>query len=155
MAVLHLQAEYHICRQIWYAIGAFMSRREIREHIFRMLFRKDFHDETELNEQIDFYFDSLEMPKEEDLIYLRERFNKIIEKIPDIDVILAEASSGWKLNRLGKVDLTIMRLAAYEIEYDDEIPNKVAINEAVEIAKIFGGESSGAFVNGVLAKLIK
>jgi N utilization substance protein B len=132
-----------------------MSRREIREHIFRMLFRRDFHDETELNEQIDFYFESLEAPKEEELNYLRERFNKIVEKIPDIDVILAEASSGWRLNRLGKVDLTIMRLATYEIEYDDEIPNKVAINEAVEIAKIFGGESSGAFVNGVLAKLIK
>lgn len=132
-----------------------MSRREIREHLFRMLFRRDFHDETELNEQIDFYFESLETPKEEELAYLKERFNKIIEKIPDIDVILADASSGWRLNRLGKVDLTIMRLAAYEIEYDDEIPNKVAINEAVEIAKIFGGESSGSFVNGVLAKLIK
>ncbi|MBU5332042.1 transcription antitermination factor NusB [Anaerocolumna aminovalerica] len=132
-----------------------MSRREIREHLFRMLFRRDFHDETELNEQIDFYFESLEAPKEEELVYLKERFNKIIEKIPDIDVILADASSGWRLNRLGKVDLTIMRLAAYEIEYDDEIPNKVAINEAVEIAKIFGGESSGSFVNGVLAKLIK
>lgn len=132
-----------------------MSRREIREHLFRMLFRRDFHDETELNEQIDFYFESLETPREEDLIYLKERYNKIIEKIPDIDVILADASSGWRLNRLGKVDLTIMRLAAYEIEYDDEIPNKVAINEAVEIAKIFGGESSGSFVNGVLAKLIK
>lgn len=132
-----------------------MSRREIREHLFRMLFRRDFHDETELNEQIDFYFESLETPKEEELIYLKERYNKIIEKIPDIDVILADASSGWRLNRLGKVDLTIMRLAAYEIEYDDEIPNKVAINEAVEIAKIFGGESSGSFVNGVLAKLIK
>lgn len=136
-------------------MGIFMSRREIREHIFRMLFRRDFHDETELNEQIDFYFESLEAPKEEELNYLRERFNKIVEKIPDIDVILADASSGWRLNRLGKVDLTIMRLATYEIEYDDEIPNKVAINEAVEIAKIFGGESSGAFVNGVLAKLIK
>ncbi|WP_313134529.1 transcription antitermination factor NusB [Anaerocolumna sp.] len=132
-----------------------MSRREIREHLFRMLFRRDFHDEAELNEQIDFYFESLEAPKEEELSYLKERFNKIIEKIPDIDVILADASSGWRLNRLGKVDLTIMRLAAYEIEYDDEIPNKVAINEAVEIAKIFGGESSGSFVNGVLAKLIK
>ncbi|GAA4299268.1 transcription antitermination factor NusB [Anaerocolumna aminovalerica] len=132
-----------------------MSRREIREHLFRMLFRRDFHDEAELNEQIDFYFESLETPKEEELAYLKERFNKIIEKIPDIDVILADASSGWRLNRLGKVDLTIMRLAAYEIEYDDEIPNKVAINEAVEIAKIFGGESSGSFVNGVLAKLIK
>jgi N utilization substance protein B len=140
---------------IWYAIGIIMSRREIREHLFRMLFRRDFHDETELNEQIDFYFESLETPKEEELTYLKERFNKIIEKISDIDVILADASSGWRLNRLGKVDLTIMRLAAYEIEYDDEIPNKVAINEAVEIAKIFGGESSGSFVNGVLAKLIK
>jgi len=132
-----------------------MSRREIREHLFRMLFRRDFHDETELNEQIDLYFESLETPKEEDINYLRERFNKIIEKLPDIDMILADASSGWKLNRLGKVDLTIMRLATYEIEYDDEIPNKVAINEAVEIAKIFGGDSSGSFVNGVLAKLIK
>ncbi|WMJ87651.1 transcription antitermination factor NusB [Anaerocolumna sp. MB42-C2] len=132
-----------------------MSRREIREHLFRMLFRKDFHEDTELNEQIDLYFESLEEPKEEDLLYLKERFHKIIERIPEIDAILAEASSGWKLNRMGKVDLTIMRLAIYEIKYDDDIPTKVAINEAVEIAKIFGGDSSGSFVNGVLAKLAK
>lgn len=117
-----------------------------------MLFRKDFHENSELNEQIDLYFDSLKEPKEEDLHYLKERFQKINEKIPDIDVILAEASSGWKLNRMGKVDLTIMRLAIYEIKYDNDIPTKVAINEAVEIAKIFGGDSSGSFVNGVLAK---
>lgn len=130
-----------------------MSRREIREHLFRMLFRRDFHDETEMNEQIDLYFDTLEQPKEEELEYLRERFHKMIEKVPDIDIVLAEASSGWKLNRLGKVDLTIMRLAIYEIKYDADIPTKVAINEAVEIAKIFGGDSSSSFVNGVLAKL--
>lgn len=130
-----------------------MSRREIREHLFRMLFRKDFHEDAELNEQIDLYFESLNEPKEADLLYLKERFQKIIEMIPDIDVILSEASSGWKLNRMGKVDLTVMRLAIYEIKYDQDIPVKVAINEAVEIAKLFGGESSGAFVNGVLAKL--
>jgi transcription antitermination protein NusB len=135
------------------AMGIRMSRREIREHLFRMLFRKDFHDEAELNEQIDLYFESLEEPKEEELTYLKERFHLIIDKIPEIDVILAEASSGWKLNRMGKVDLTIMRLAIFEIKFDTNIPTKVAINEAVEIAKIFGGDSSSSFVNGVLAKL--
>lgn len=130
-----------------------MSRREIREHLFRMLFRKDFHEETEMNEQIDLYFESLEEPKKEEIAYLRDRFHLIMEKIPEIDVILAEASSGWRLSRLGKVDLTIMRIAVYEIEYDDDIPTKVAINEAIEIAKTFGGDSSSSFVNGVLAKL--
>jgi N utilization substance protein B len=130
-----------------------MSRREIREHIFRMLFRRDFHDQTEMSEQIDFYFESLEEPKESDLEYIRDRFQKILDKIPEIDIILEEASSGWKLNRMNKVDLTIMRLAVYEIKFDEEMPTKVAINEAIEIAKVFGGESSGSFVNGVLAKL--
>lgn len=132
-----------------------MSRREIREHLFRMLFRKDFHDDTELSEQIDLYFELLEEPKEEYIEYMKDRFGKILEKLNEIDVILSEASSGWKLNRMGKVDLTILRLAIYEIKFDDDIPTKVAINEAVEIAKIFGGDSSSSFVNGVLAKLAK
>ncbi|WP_033167781.1 transcription antitermination factor NusB [Clostridium sp. KNHs205] len=132
-----------------------MNRREIREHLFRMLFRKDFHEENEMTEQIDLYFESLEEPKEEDLIYLKERFGKILLKLPEIDVLLSEISSGWKLSRMGKVDLTILRLAVFEIKFDDDVPTKVAINEAVEIAKLFGGDSSGAFVNGVLAKLAK
>lgn len=132
-----------------------MSRREIREHLFRMMFRRDFYEESELNEQIDYYFDSLEEPKETDMELLKDRFNKILDKIPEIDKTLEEISSGWKLNRMGKVDLTIMRIAIYEILFDEDIPNKVAINEAVEIAKTFGGDSSGSFVNGVLAKLVK
>jgi N utilization substance protein B len=132
-----------------------MSRREIREHLFRMLFRRDFYAETELNEQIDFYFESLEEPKEEDMQYLKMRFHLILDKIAEIDKTLEEISSGWKLNRMGKVDLTVMRIAIFEILFDDSIPNKVAVNEAVEIAKKFGGDSSGSFVNGVLAKLLK
>ncbi|MFV0344161.1 MAG: transcription antitermination factor NusB [Anaerocolumna sp.] len=133
-----------------------MSRREIREHLFRMLFRKDFHEETEMNEQISMYFESLEeVHTEEEDMYLKDRFESLTSKISEIDKILEEISSGWKLNRMGKVDLTILRLAIFEIQFDDTVPTKVAINEAVEIAKIFGGDSSGAFVNGVLAKLAK
>lgn len=125
-----------------------------------MLFRRDFHEENEMTEQVDMYFESfkdvsLEEPEEKDLQYLKERFQKILARVPEIDNTLSEISSGWKLNRMGKVDLTILRLAVYEIQFDDDVPTKVAINEAVEIAKLFGGDSSGAFVNGVLAKLAK
>ncbi len=131
-----------------------MNRRESREHLFRMLFRKEFHDSTELNEQIKLYFDLLEEPSDKDLSYLKEKFDKIIERLSDIDAIIEQATEGWKINRIGKVDLTILRLAVYEMKYDDDVPTKVAINEAVEIAKIFGEDNSPGFVNGVLAKIV-
>lgn len=131
-----------------------MTRRDIREHLFRMLFRKDFHEPSELNEQMELYFDTIEEANETDLEYIESRFKKITDKLGEIDVMLSDATSGWKLNRMGKVDLNIMRLATYEIKYDDEIPTKVAINEAVELAKKYGGDSSASFINGVLAKVI-
>ncbi|MBE5962672.1 MAG: transcription antitermination factor NusB [Lachnospiraceae bacterium] len=131
-----------------------MTRREIREHLFKMLFRKEFHDASEVKEQMEFYFESLEEISPRDIAYINERFSKIEDKMGEIDALLAEASSGWKLNRMGKVDLNIMRLATYEIKFDEEVPDKVAINEAIELAKKFGGDSSASFVNGVLAKVI-
>ncbi|MDF2485893.1 MAG: hypothetical protein K0R46_2061 [Herbinix sp.] len=130
-----------------------MTRREIREHIFLMLFRKDFHEAKELSEQIELYISELEKPTLEEYSYLTSRFQAVNEKLNEIDIILSETSSGWKLNRMGKVDLTILRLAVYELRFDDDIPGKVAINEAVELAKKFGGDDSPGFVNGVLAKL--
>ena len=75
-----------------------------------------------------------------------------MEKLDDIDQLLNEKAKGWETERMGKVDLTILRLAVYEILYDEDIPTGVAINEAVELAKKFGQDSSPAFVNGVLAK---
>lgn len=131
-----------------------MTRREIREHLFRMLFRKEFHEPSELNEQVEFYFETLEDASEVELEYIESRFKNITDKLGEIDVMLSEATSGWKLNRMGKVDLNIMRLATYEIKFDEEIPTKVAINEAVELAKKYGGDSSASFVNGVLAKVV-
>lgn len=130
-----------------------MSRREIREHLFKMLFRKDFHESSELNEQIELYFETLEEPIDKDLEYLTERFHKIIGKLTEIDKIISEASVGWKINRMGKVDLAVLRIAVFEIKFDDDIPTKVAINEAVEIGKTFGGDASGSFINGILAKI--
>ncbi len=130
-----------------------MTRREIREHIFLMLFRKDFYKADELKEQMDLYIADLKEPTMEEYAYLTGRFNAVVDKLNEIDTSLSEAASGWKLNRMGKVDLTILRLAVFEMKYDDEIPVKVAINEAVELAKTFGGDDSPAFINGVLAKL--
>lgn len=130
-----------------------MTRREIREHIFLMLFRKDFHEANELNEQVEMYIAQIEKPSLEDYAYLTKRFQAVMEHLDEIDTILTEVSSGWKLNRMGKVDLTILRLAVFEMRFDEDVPVKVAINEAVEMAKIFGGDESPSFINGVLAKL--
>ncbi len=130
-----------------------MTRREIREHIFLMLFRKDFYERNELKEQIELYIADLKEPTVEEYAYLTGRLNAVVEKLEEIDQVLSEAATGWKLNRMGKVDLTILRLAVFEMQYDDDIPVKVAINEAVELAKIFGGDDSPSFINGILAKL--
>lgn len=130
-----------------------MTRREIREHIFLMLFRKDFYNTDELNEQMKLYMEELEASSLKENSYLTERFQTVVDKLEEIDSILAGVSSGWKLNRMGKVDLTILRLAIFEMQFDEEMPVKVAINEAVELAKKFGGDDTPAFVNGVLAKL--
>ena len=85
---------------------------------------------------------------------ISEKFNKIIEKLEGIDQSLNEKVQGWDTGRMGKVDLTILRLAVYEIVFDEEITTSVAINEAVELAKRFGQEESSGFVNGVLAKFV-
>lgn len=130
-----------------------MTRREVREHIFLMLFRKEFHNRQDLLEQIDIYLSELSKPTVEEYAYLTNRFNAILEKLDEIDEMLSKAASGWTLNRMGKVELTILRLAVYEMHFDDDIPIKVAINEAVELAKVFGGDDTPGFINGVLAKL--
>ena len=130
-----------------------MTRRELREHVFMMLFRKEFHNSRDLPEQIRLYLSDIEGITQEEYDYLLNRFNAITEKIGEIDDILSKTASGWSIKRMGKVELTILRLAVYEMRYDDEIPVKVAINEAVELAKTFGGDESPGFINGVLAKL--
>ena len=131
-----------------------MTRRELREHIFKLLFFVEFHQEEELPEQVKMYFEELPEVKEADHEYIEEKYAHIKEKLPEIDQALDEVSKGWKTGRMGKVDLTILRLAVYEMKFDEDIPVGVAINEAVELGKTFGGDDSSAFINGILAKLV-
>jgi N utilization substance protein B len=91
----------------------------------------------------------------EDEEYIREKLGKITEAIPELDERINKASRGWKTSRMPKVDLSIMRLAAYEILHDDDVPTGVAINEAVEIAKHYGGDESASFINGILGQIAK
>ena len=130
-----------------------MSRREMREQVFKLLFRVEFNPKEEMAQQEAFFFEDEEnAAAEKNNVQISEKFNKIIEKSDSIDQALNDKVQGWNTERMGKVDLTILRLAVYEITYDQEIPTGVAINEAVELAKKFGQDSSPSFVNGVLAK---
>lgn len=130
-----------------------MGRREMREQTFKLLFRVEFNPREELAQQEAFFFEEEENAAQlNENVQISEKFNKIIEKLDDIDRALNAKVEGWNTDRMGKVDLTILRLAVYEIMYDEEIPTGVAINEAVELAKKFGQDSSPSFVNGVLAK---
>ena len=130
-----------------------MSRRGMREQLFKLLFRVEFNPREELAQQEAFFFEDEENSTEEkENTEISDKFNRIIEKLDDIDQLLNDRVEGWDTGRMGKVDLTILRLAVYEIMYDDGVPTGVAINEAVELAKKFGQDSSASFVNGVLAK---
>ena len=83
------------------------------------------------------------------------KYRDIAEKMENIDETLNETSTGWKTTRMSRVDLTILRLAVYEIKWDEDVPTAVAINEAIELAKKYSSDSSPAFINGVLAKIAK
>ena len=132
-----------------------MTKREEREHLFKLLFCKDFHEVAELQEQIAMYQTQQEVASEKEFAPVKAKLEAIVEKEGTIDMILTEAAEGWRLNRMGKAELTILRIATYEIRYDEDVPDKVAINEAVELAKKYGNDTSSGFVNGVLAKVIK
>lgn len=132
-----------------------MSRRELREQIFKFIFRVEFNAMEEMAEQEKLFFEDYELAiKDEDAAYISEKSNKILQRLEEIDGLINQYAKGWTTERMSKVDLTIIRLAVYEMKFDEDVPACVAINEAVEIAKKFGQEESAGFVNGVLAKLV-
>ena len=108
------------------------------------------HDEqTTLAEAVKLYAEAASLME-----YCHTALEKTSLQIEEIDAKINEVSEGWKTGRMGKVDLTLIRLAVYEMLYEEDVPAKVAINEAVELAKQYGTDNSPSFVNGVLAKLV-
>lgn len=131
-----------------------MKRSELREHIFKMVFSYEFNSDSEMPQQMQLYFEQMEgrEPSEDDMEYIRSKALSVILRSEEIDELLNTHSKGWKTGRMNKVDLSILRLALYEMKWDEDVPEGVAINEAVELAKKYSGDDGPSFVNGVLAK---
>ena len=142
-----------------------MTRRQIREEIFKIIFQADFHAQEDLPEQVDLFLqDESEPEKEteefpvksdkelEQEKYIADKSSDIFAHVEEIDAIIDEAVEGWKTSRMAKVDLSLIRLADYEIR-NEKLPKGIAINEAVELAKTYGTDQSAGFVNGVLARI--
>lgn len=133
-----------------------MNRRSLREQVFKLLFRVEFNEREEMEEQCHLFLEHEEVVMtEEEETHIVEKYKAIHEKLEEIDAMINEKAKGWNTDRMGKVDLTVIRLAVYEMKYDETIPDGVAINEAVELAKLYGQDESAGFVNGVLAKFVE
>ena len=131
-----------------------MSRREQRQQIFKILFGVEFHSADELEEQIGLYMEDLGDIRKKDADYMTGKVRSIVEHMDEIDGMINQASKNWKTTRMAKAELSILRLAAYEIKYEDDIPVSVSINEAVELAKLYGSDHGPAFVNGILSGMV-
>ena len=131
-----------------------MSRREQREQIFKILFGVEFHSADELEEQIGLYMEDLGDIRKKDADYMTGKVRSIVEHMDEIDGMINQASKNWKTTRMAKAELSILRLATYEIKYEDDIPVSVSINEAVELAKLYGSDHGPAFVNGILSGMV-
>ena len=132
-----------------------MNRSAMRENAFKLIYSLEIQKVENVQEQINLYFESNNITDEEAKKYIANAVNGIEEHqeeiLKDIETNLKEE---WKLSRISKMDLTILKLAIYEIKYTD-VPYKVSINEAVELAKKYGEDKSKKFVNGILASVVK
>lgn len=130
-----------------------MTRHEMRECIFCLLFQNEFYGTVEFEEQMENFLaeKSLSENKQNEI---REKIKCLVEKLPDIDEKISANAKGWKIDRIAKAELAILRLGIYEAQYDENVPVGVAINEAVELAKAYGDDNGASFVNGILGKIV-
>ena len=132
-----------------------MNRTEMRENAFKLIYSLEIQKVKNVQEQINLYFESNNITDEEAKKYIANAVNGIEEHQEEIlKNIETNLKEEWKLSRISKMDLTILKLAIYEIKFTD-VPYKVSINEAVELAKKYGEDKSKNFVNGILASVVK
>lgn len=136
-----------------------MTRRNARELIMQMLYEQTFHNEEDierlLNEKL------TELKQNDDggnkavIKFIKEEYYGVLEHLAEIDGLIEKSAVNWSADRIAKVDLGILRLAVYEIKWQPDIPNKVVVNEALEIAKAYSTDKSPKFINGILGNVIK
>ncbi len=132
-----------------------MNRTTIRENTFKLIYSLEIQKTENKEEQIDMFLETNNISDEEAIKYIKQYIPEIEKNKTEIlEIIERNLKSNWKIERISKIDLSILKLAIYEIKYT-EIPYKVVINEAVELAKKYGEDTSKLFVNGVLASVVK
>lgn len=131
-----------------------MNRSAAREQVFKLLYSMEIQHEKDI-EQIELYIENNEITDEKTKQYMMETVQGIFEKEEDIkEKISSNLKTDWQLDRVSKVDLSLLKLAIYEMLYK-KIPYKVAINEVIELAKKYGEDNSSSFINGILASIVK
>lgn len=133
-----------------------MGRHEQREQVFRLLFQVEFYQPEDMPRQMRLFLEDNEAVRSgKDADDIEARCQAVRERIPEIDRLIDENTEGWNTTRMGKVELAVLRLAIYEMRFDNDVPVSVAIDEAVELAKCYGQDNAGGFVNAILAKIVK
>lgn len=130
-----------------------MSRHDDRVHVFKLVFETEFQGLEDMKTELSEYL-SENLSETDNMEFIKNEYLGISEKLPELDKIISENAIGWSIDRMDKVDLSILRLAVYEIKFTD-IPGKVAANEAVLLAKEFSSEKAPGFINGILGKVLR
>ena len=130
-----------------------MGRRASREIAMKLLYQLEIQ-KGDREQQIRMVLEENEL-SDNDRQYITDIVTGVLDKVEYLDRVIEKHSKGWRLNRIPKVDLSILRLAIYEICFRDDIPYNVSVNEAVELAKKYSSEEAGAFINGILSKVPK
>lgn len=131
-----------------------MGRKKARDNAFKCIYQLEFMDDKNVEKLLDYCYDENQNTDNEKE-YIQNVVKGVVENLSIIDDNILKNLKNWTINRIAKIDLAILRLAIYEILYLEDIPAKVSVNEAVELAKEYGGTDSKSFVNGLLAKIIE
>lgn len=128
-----------------------MTRREARELIMKMLYEMNFQPDKNIEEVLKYHLTDV---KGKVKTFIIDEFKGILEHQEEIDEIIKNSLENWSVERIAKVDHTLLRMGTYEIKWGEDIPNKVAINEAIELAKVYSTDKSPAFINGILGNIV-
>ena len=132
-----------------------MKRSAIRELAFQLIYSLEIQKAENLEEQIDLYLECNDVEEDEAKEHIKDAIIGIKENIEEIQKLIEKnLKADWKIDRISKIDLSLLKLAIYEIKYK-KIPYKVAINESLELAKKYGEDNSKNFINGILASVVK
>lgn len=130
-----------------------MTRKEAREYCFKLMF--EYEVQKNDSQTMFAYFAENEISTGNQTEYVKTLLDSAVENIAAIDEVIEKNTKGWRISRLPKVTLAILRVAVAEMLFMDDIPDSISINEAVELAKIYNDEKNGKFVNGILASVFK